>query len=170
MKKQKITVDTIMSWGPCEEYTKTKIKKLLKGVCGDMGNITYRDILKLSIPVNDKLWVLLRPEFIPERQLHEIGIWCWEEIARPVWEKHHPDDRRPHDAVATKRLWLDGKATDAELAAARASAWAAARAAASASAWASARASVWASARTSEYNTTFEKILKHVEEIFKVFC
>ena len=118
MKKQKITVDTIMSWKPYKPYDEEKIEELIKGVCGDRKNITYRDILKFPIPNSDKLWVLLRPEFIPERQIHEVGLWCWEEIARPIWEKYYPNDRRPNNLVSIKRLWLDKKATDRELTAA----------------------------------------------------
>ena len=78
-----------------------------------------KKMIKRTNPVEENLWDLLRSKYISERQLHEVGMWCWEEIARPIWEKHHPDDRRPHDAIATKRLWLDGKATDAELASAQ---------------------------------------------------
>ena len=60
------------------------------------------------------------------------------------------DDSRCFDAIATKRRWIDGKATGEELAAARAAASAAARAAASAAAsaaaWAAARAAARAAA------------------------
>ena len=57
------------------------------------------------------------------------------------------DDSRCFDAIATKRRWIDGKATGEELAAARAAAWAAASAAAWDAAWAAASAAASAAAR-----------------------
>jgi hypothetical protein len=56
-------------------------------------------------------------------------------------------DPRSRNAIAVKRLWLQGKATDAELDAARAAAEAAAEAAAWAAARAAARGAAWAAAR-----------------------
>lgn len=83
------------------------------------------------------------------RTLHEFAIWCAERAlaltARP--------DPRSVNALAVKRRWLDGQATDTELAAARAAAGAAAGAAARAwyAAWAAAgdaaRDAAWAAAR-----------------------
>ena len=60
------------------------------------------------------------------------------------------DEPRCAAAIKTKRRWLDGEATDQELAAASAAArdaaWAAARAAAWDAAWAAARDAAWAAA------------------------
>lgn len=61
------------------------------------------------------------------RTLHEFAIWCAEQAIETLRKKGvepHPDSLR---ALMVKRMWLDGKATDQELAAARAAAWAAAR-------------------------------------------
>ena len=55
-------------------------------------------------------------------------------------------DKRSWKAIEAKRAWLDGKATDQELDAARAAAWAAAGAAARAAAWDAAWAAAWAAA------------------------
>ena len=55
-------------------------------------------------------------------------------------------DERCHNATRVKRAWLDGKATDNDLAAARAAAWAAARDAARAAAWDAARDAAWVAA------------------------
>ncbi|MCP4640231.1 MAG: hypothetical protein GY851_07360 [bacterium] len=78
--------------------------------------------------------------------LHEFACWCAEEALKLVV----PDPRSVR-AIEVKRLWIAGRATDGELAAARAAAWAAARdaagAAAWAAAWAAARAAAWAAAR-----------------------
>ena len=55
-------------------------------------------------------------------------------------------DRRCWDAIDVKLRWIEGNATDEELATARAAAWATARDAAWATAWATARAAAWAAA------------------------
>lgn len=70
-----------------------------------------------------------------ERELHEFAIWCAERALKRTKNK----DERCWNALKVKRLWLDGKATDAELAAA----WSAAEAAAWDAAWSAA----WSAAR-----------------------
>jgi hypothetical protein len=183
-----ITVDTIMSWGPCESYTRECIEELRKNKCGERELIIAEDILNAPIPDRDKLWTVMRVDFISERQLHEIGIWCWEEIARPIWEKYYPDDKRPHDAIRKKKLWLVGEATAHELSIAAAEAaisvinavvsssasWAASVAAAAATieesvhfvAYAASYAVDWdESANTME--TATDKILQHVKGILE---
>jgi hypothetical protein len=147
---KKYTVQDILNFRPCDEYTQERIEKLFKLV-GCKKYVTLPKIFKADIPVQDLFWLVLRPEFIPEKQLHEIGIWCFERIAQPIWEKYYPNDNRPQEAIRIKKLWLKNKATDEELAAARAAAgeaagaaaWAAARAAAGAAA----REAAWAAAR-----------------------
>jgi hypothetical protein len=107
-----------MSWGQCGNYTRERIEDMRKDICGRRKLITAQDILDAPISDRNKSWVLLHVEFIPERQLHNIAIWCWDKIARPVWEKYYPNDRRPHEAIRIKKLWLEGKANDNELIAA----------------------------------------------------
>ena len=90
------------------------------------------------------------------RELHEFALWCAESV------RYLMVDSRSTTALTVKRSWLDGQATDDELAAAgdaagaaaRDAAWAAAgdaagdaaRAAARAAAGAAARAAAWAAA------------------------
>ncbi len=118
------------------------------------------------------------------RTLHEFAIWCaeWEiENNRKIGINPYADSLK---ALQVKRLWLDGKATDEELAAAwaaaawaaaawaaaraaawdaaRAAAWAAARAAARAAAWDAARAAAW-DAAWDEFNAELERRLLTLE-------
>ena len=144
-----MTVDGIMELGPCDGYTRERMENLRKTQCGRRKNITMQDILTSEVPPEDKLWLVLRNEFLTDAELHEIAIWCWEKIARPIWENHYPDDKSPHEAVRVKKLWMKGKATDKELGAAKA--------AARAAAWAAARAAGYA-ARDAAHN----KICKHI--------
>ena len=71
------------------------------------------------------------------RVLHEFAIWCAEQALALV----DKPDPRSIEALAVKRRWLDGQATDEELAAA-AAAWTAARTAARAAA----RTAAWTAA------------------------
>ena len=124
---KKVTAEQIMEFGPCDRYDLEKVKSLM----GKNKTVGLSDIwkVKLDKPA-DYLWLVLRPEFIPDKKLHQVAIFCWDKIARPIWEKYYPDDKRPHEAVRIKKLWLKDKATneelDAAVAAARDAAWAAA--------------------------------------------
>jgi len=82
------------------------------------------------------------------RELHEFALWCAESV------RYLMVDSRSTTALTVKRSWLDGQATDDELAAAGAAAraavwaaaWAAAGAAVGAAAGAAAEAAAWAAA------------------------
>ena len=141
--KTKWSVQDILDFKPCDRYTENNITRLFKSV-GCKKYITLDKIVKLDITVDDLFWLILRPEFIPEKELHLFAIWCFEKIAQPIWEKYYPNDNRPQEAIRIKKLWLKGKATNEELEAAGEAAWAAAWAAREAAAGAAA----WAAART----------------------
>jgi len=106
------------------------------------------DILELDIPDIDKLRAVLREELIPARTLHMLAV----EFARAALVREREAGREPDErswrALDVKLAWLDGKASDEELAAAKAAADAAAtdaaKAAARATAWAAADAAYWA--------------------------
>jgi hypothetical protein len=158
--KKKFTAQDILDFNPCPCYTKEKIAELFKSV-GCKKYVTVDKLFKANIPHDDFFWLILRPEFIPERQLHEIAIWCFERIAQPIWEKHYPDDKRPQEAIRVKKLWLNGKASLEELTAARAAAWDAARDAARDAAWAAA----WAAARDAAWDAARAAIKKQIKEV-----
>ena len=129
----KITVDQIMAWRPCSEYTRERVTELIgKGK-------TPLQIAKLKISAQDRLWVLLREEIIPARELHLLACDFAQAVA------HLNPDPRVQAAIDAKRLWVDGKITDAQLAAAEA-AWVAAGEAACAAweaVWAAAGEAAW---------------------------
>ena len=79
------------------------------------------------------------------RTLHLFACDVAEKALRDAKTK----DKRSWAAIEIKRLWLDGKATDKELDAARAAAWAAAWDAASDAAWDAERQ--WQIARIAKY-------------------
>ena len=73
------------------------------------------------------------------RTLHEFALWCAEKALTREREAGREPDPRCWEALAVKRRWLNGEASDSELAAARDAAWDAARAAARDAAWDAAR-------------------------------
>jgi hypothetical protein len=192
--KSKVTVDMIMSLNPCDRYDREKVEQLFKSVCGRSKTMSLKNALRLNIPVEDIYWLVFRNEFMTDLEMHKTAIFCWEKIARPIWEKNYPNDKRPHEAVRIKKLWIKKKATDEELDAAwdaawaaawaaagaaaddaaraaaddaaRAAAWAAADDAARAAAWDAAWAAAWAAADDAARAAANKKILSHV----KTYC
>ena len=124
----KITADMIISWNPCDTYTPEMIKK------GIGRGKTPLEICDLKIPAEDKLWVLLREEIIPAKDLHELAC-KFAELAllgeRKAGREPHPNSWK---VIEVKRAWIAGKATDDNLKSAWAAIWATAWAA-----WAAAR-------------------------------
>ena len=150
--KAKVTVDMIMSWRPCQpDYPRERVEELMDR----KKFVTLKQALNLPIPDIDILWLVLRPEFIADKKLHYLAIWIWEDIARPIWVKYYPEDNRPDEAVRIKKLWLKGKATDAELAAARVAAWGTAGEAAM---------TAGEAAREAGRVEIYKKIIKHIKE------
>jgi hypothetical protein len=91
---------------------------------------TAIDILRDDrIPHEDRLWAVLRTEFVTERTMRLFAVWC----ARQV--QHLMTDPRSLNALDVAERFANGKATDEELTAARAYARAAARDAARDAAW-----------------------------------
>lgn len=132
-----VTLEEFKRFGPCWLGTPDG-RERLEAIGGRKEAWTALDVLDLpeeEVSPADKLWAVLRPEFIPEETLHEFACRCAEEALKLV---KNPDPRSVA-AIEAKRRWLRGEIGDEELAAA----WAAARAAARAATDA-ARAAAWA--------------------------
>jgi len=141
-----VTINDVMSFEPCgfnkendgKHYTLERVTDLFDG----RENVNGLDVLNSSIPSEDKLWLALHNPFFSDRDLHwlacQFASWSLH-----FFEENCPGDKRPRQAIETKLRWLDGKATDVELAAARN---AVENAAARNAAWAVARAAAWAAA------------------------
>ena len=150
-----VSINQVMGWRPCPDYPQKRITELFAG----KEFMSWEDVFALNISTEDKLWALLREDFIPTRDLHLLACDFAESVL------HLTGDPRCAEGIRVKRLWVDGKATDEELsaardaardaawdaalaarAAARDAAWYAAWAAARDAAW-DARAAAWAAAR-----------------------
>jgi hypothetical protein len=112
---------------------------------------TALDILKVdTCPAQDRLWVVLRKDWIDDKTLRLFAVWC----ARQALALIDNPDQRSIAACDVAERYANGEATQDEFITAGAAAWAAARAAAWAAAWdaagaaagAAARAAAWAAA------------------------
>lgn len=148
-----LTIAQVHRWRPCsmapgEKYSRDGLRALFGG-----DSITPLAVLYLPIPAPDKLWVLLHPEIIPERDLHLLACAFVEHVL-PL-----DCDPRSRAAIEIKRRWVDGQATDDELAAAaraaraawdaeRDAAWSAVVATMQSAFLAAERSAMWAAERT----------------------
>lgn len=154
-----VTVEQFKSFGPCWLETREGRERFSK-VAALHDEWTAYDVLALpDVSVEDKLWSVLREEFIDAPVLHEYACRC-AEYALSLIGNPYPQSVA---AIEAKRKWLRGEIDDVALAAAKANArdaaWFAARAAARDAAWASAWAAEWAAARAAEWASAWAAVM-----------
>ena len=143
--KTKITVKYILNLNPCGE---TYSREYLAVLFGGRNSVTAKEILlDTRVPAEDKLWVVLREEFLPEALLYEFACLVAESLLQAERAEGREPDVRSWAAIEARRSWLRGEIDDTTLAAARAAAWDAVRAAARAAARDAARVAAWAAVR-----------------------
>lgn len=126
-----VTVEQFKKFRPCWLETAEGREKFAR-IAAIKNEWTAIDVLNMpDVSAQDKLWSVLREEFIDAPILHEFACRC-AEYALSFVESHDP---RSIAAIVAKRKWLRGEITDAELYAERAAARAAAQSAAWAAAW-----------------------------------
>jgi hypothetical protein len=129
---KKFNIELIRSFKPCYD----PIRYIPESWVG-----TAIDLLDIKkIPFHDRLWVLMRTDFVSEKLIRLFSVWC----ARQV--QHLMKDERSIKALDVSESFANGIATTDDLAAARAAAWAAASDAAWDAAWAAASDAAWAAA------------------------
>ena len=182
-----VTPEEFKEFGPCWLETAEGRAEFAR-IAAIRKEWTALDVLNLpDVSAEDKLWSVLRDEFIDAPILHEFACRCAEYaltfIANP--------DPRSVAAIEAKRKWLRGEITDAELDSAHyaamyaaryavlaaaqdvardaawAAAWAAARAAARYAAIAAARAAAWAVASDAAWDATMDSAREHEVEILR---
>ena len=133
-----VTPEQFKGFGPCWlEYAAGRER--FASIAALRAEWTALDVLNLpNVSAADKLWSVLREEFIDAPILHEFACRCAEYALSFV---DNPDPRSIA-AIDAKRKWLRGEIKDKELRAARDAAWAAALDAA----WDAAGATAWAAA------------------------
>ena len=153
-----VTPEQFKEFGPCWLETAAGRKRYAR-VAAMRDEWNALDVLALDgVSNTDKLWAILREEFIDAPVLHEYACRCAEYALTFVREP----DSRSIAAIEAKRKWLRGEISNDDLTAAWAAAWAAAcdaaNAAARAAAWAAwdaaryaARAAAWAAWDAARY-------------------
>ncbi len=137
-----ITVEQFKSFRPCWLETAEGREKFAR-IAAIRNEWTAIDVLNLpDVLAEDKLWSVLREEFIDAPILHEFACRCAEYALSFV---KNPDPRSIA-AIEAKRKWLRGEITDAELDSAHYAAMYAARDAVLAAAQDAARDAAWAAA------------------------
>jgi hypothetical protein len=166
-----ITIELLEKWGSC--YSREKHESIFKSE--DKKEFTPLEIADLkSVPVKDRIWVLLHNEIIPEKELRLLAC----DFAENALKLIKNPDQRSLNAIAVSRRFANGEATCEELAAAwdaawdaaraaawdaaRDAAWAAARAAARDAARDAARAAAWAAARDAAWDAAWDAQLKQI--------
>ena len=158
----KITIKKLISWGAC--YYEDELKEFKKKL-KIKGSVTPLEFVDLDIGTEDKIWTLLTPEIIPEKELHLLGCTFAEDalkLERKNGREPHPDS---WDAIKVKRKWVAGKATEEELKSAELAAWSAAWPAAWSAAW-PAKLAAWSTAESaagSARSAVEKKILKQIK-------
>ena len=138
-----VTPEQFKEFGPCWLETAVGRQRYAR-VAAMRDEWSALDVLALDgVSNEDKLWAVLREEFIDAPVLHEYACRCAEYALTFVREP----DSRSIAAIEAKRKWLRGEISNDDLTAAWAAAWAAcdaANAAARAAAWAAWDAAAWA--------------------------
>ena len=133
-----VTPEQFKEFGPCWLETAEGRKRYAR-VAAMRDEWNAFDVLALDgVSNTDKLWAVLREEFIDAPVLHEYACRCAEYALTFVREP----DSRSIAAIEAKRKWLRGEISNDDLTAARAAA-ARAAAARAAAAW-DANAAAWA--------------------------
>lgn len=144
-----VTPEQFKEFGPCWLETAAGRQRYAR-VAAMRDEWSALDVLALDgVSNEDKLWAVLREEFIDAPVLHEYACRCAEYALTFVREP----DSRSIAAIEAKRKWLRGEISNDDLTAARAAAcdaaWAAWDAARDA-AYDAARDAAWAAARAAD--------------------
>ena len=139
-----ITRERLIEWEHC--YSDSDFENICGIIFKEKKELTAKEFLQLPVEIFNKtediFWVIFREGLCDDSILHQIAIWCAEKVL-PLYESVYPHNTHPRNALMVKKMWLIGKATDAELDAARAAAWAAAWDARAAARAAAAEAAAW---------------------------
>ena len=171
-----VTPEQFKEFSPCWLETAEGRKRYAR-VAAMRDEWSALDVLALDgVSNTDKLWAVLREEFIDAPVLHEYACRCAEYALTFVREP----DSRSIAAIEAKRKWLRGEISNDDLTAARAAAWDAARAAAwdanaaaraaACDANAAARAAAWAAwddARAAARDAVREHEVKLLKELLR---
>jgi len=114
----RVTVDAVIAWDPCSEYSRDRIESLFAG----RHELSAVDIIELEIPIDDRLWAAVRTDLIDESTIRLWSADCAERVLG-LFEKVIPDDNRPRQAIEAARAYARGTISIEEMYAAWSAAW-----------------------------------------------
>ena len=101
-----MTIKEFMEFDPCCS------EEQIREIAGEKEEWTALEILRLdSVSAEDKLWAVLRPEFIDDKALRLFAVWCARQC--------NQTDERCINAIDVAERYAHGNATYAELNATR---------------------------------------------------
>lgn len=110
-----VTPAQFIKFNPCWLFTEDG-RARFRRVAAQRPEWNALDVLDLEdVSARDKLWSVLREEFLPSMLLHEFACRCAEYALSLV---ENPDARSV-EAIRVKRRWMTGEVADYELRAAR---------------------------------------------------
>ena len=158
-----VTVEQFKSFRPCW-LKAAKGREKFARIAALRNEWTALDVLNLpDVSAQDKLWSVLREEFIEAPILHEFACRCAEYALSFV----ESPDPRSIAAIVAKRKWLRGEITGAELYAAWDAAWDAAQVAAQVAAWDAAQVAAMVAAQVAARDATWEAAREHEVEMLR---
>lgn len=116
-----VTFEQFLTFGPCWLKEEGGWERLER-IASRKKEWTALDVMRLpddEVSPKDKLWVVLREEFVDARTLHEFACICAERALTLKGVK----DEQCWNAIKAKRAWLRGEISDDELYAAGTAAW-----------------------------------------------
>ena len=120
MAEKRVTVQQVISWNPCAEYTATSMNKIWRRGNETVVTASASEIIAMPHHPNaDKIWTVLRPELLDDSQLHEIACRFAEKALAYERVAGREPDPRSFAAIVAKRSWLAGKLDSAGLSKAR---------------------------------------------------
>ena len=96
------------SRGSCAERAERTPEPRIRELAAGRESITPLEALDLPIPPEDRVWLVLREEFIPAPQLRELA-YTFHERVLPIYEGVHPNDDRARCTLEILRRWLDAR-------------------------------------------------------------
>jgi len=72
MKDNAVTIADVISWSPCGGYTLKRLEELAAG----RKRMTASEILSLDIPMDHRLWVVLRPTLVRLETIRIFAVDC----------------------------------------------------------------------------------------------
>lgn len=135
-----------------------EVRAQLRGLDADKARrYTAADARTAGVSFKRIVWAataLARKDKAVERRLRLWKADCAAHVLH-IFEREHPTDMRPRDAIRVARAFANGEVDAATWAAARVAAWNAAWAAVRAAEWGASLAAAWAAGRAPEWEATW---------------